>query len=220
VRLGVELSWLHSAEIPDAPVWAVWFVVALLSLFRLRRSAAAGAWLATFAFLPAAWLGYTWFWDEVVVASGWMLLSAVVAAALTWSPGPARGWELIGGRRVVVLVAAVGLSIVLVMKSFGTYGLLFFPMRQISLIKGEARLALWFLALAVLVAGAVVASGARSREGRRAALVLCVPVVVSLLMLALPRKTDIELAAVLCYGAPMVVLLGLGGLPRRIRRTG
>lgn len=167
LRVGTPLSWQHAADIPDAPVWAIWSVVALLSLFRMRRTAAVGAWLGTFAFVPAASLGYRVFLGStasMALAAGWTVLGAVVAAALTWSPGPARGWELVGGRRIVLLVAAVGTSVALVMLSLGTYGVLFFPMKQVT-VPHTGRLALWFLALAVLVAGTFVAGGVRTRVG-------------------------------------------------------
>ena len=201
----------------DAPAWAIWGVVAVLSLFRQRRSAAVGAWLGTLAFLAPAVLWYPMFWDSVVAATGWMLLGALVAAALTWSPGPARGWELVGGRRIVVLVAAVATSVVLVLKSFGTFGVLFMPVENMTMIHGAGRMTLWFVALAVVVAGAVVAGGPRTREGRRAALVLCVPVVVSVLMFVLARDSNLLVATAVCYGVPVALLLGFGGLPRRVR---
>jgi hypothetical protein len=204
-------------EFPDAPAWAIWSMVAVLSLFRKQRSAAVGAWLGTLALLAPAVLWYPLFWGRVVATTGWMLLGALVAAALTWSPGPARGWELVGGRRIVVLVAAVGASVVLVMKSLGTYGVLFHPMDIVTAQHGPVRMTLWALALVLLVAGAVVAGGTRTREGRRAALVLSVPVVVSLLMLVLPSDADLVVAAAVCTAVPLVALLGFGGLPRRIR---
>jgi hypothetical protein len=72
------------------------------------------------------------------------------------------------------------------------------------------------VALAVLVAGAVVAGGGRTREGRRAALVLSVPVLVSVLMLVLPMGSHLLVVAAVCYGVSLVVVLGLGGLPRRM----
>lgn len=203
--------------VPDAPAWAMWFVVAVLSLFRLRRAAAGGAWLGTIAFLFAGQISYSGFWDVMAVSSGWLLLGALIAAALTWSPGPARGWELVGGPRVLVLTAAVATSVVLVLKSFGTFGVLFMPVENMTMIHGAGRMTLWFLALAVVVAGAVVAGGPRTREGRRATLVLCVPVVVSVLMFVLARDSNILVATAVCYGVPVVTLLGFGGLPRRVR---
>ena len=153
----------------------------------------------------------------MVATTGWVLLGALVAAALTWSPGPARGWELVGGRRIVVLVVAVGASVLLVMKSLGTYGMVFHHMDIVMEKHGPVRMVLWFLALVLLVAGAMVAAGGRTREGRRAALVLSVPVVVSLLMLVLPSNADLVVAATVCTAVPLVALLGFGGLPRRIR---
>jgi hypothetical protein len=208
-------------DLPSVPVWTAWFVVAVLSLFRRRRAAAVGAWLGTLAFPLVAARFYPWFIDDdVVVTAGWVVLGLAVAGALTWSPGPARGWELVGRGRVALLVAAVGLSVVLVMKSLNTYNVLYFPVERVTLQFGAVRMGLWVLALAVLVAGALVAAGARTREGRRAALVLCVPVVASVLMLALPIEPDNRAAvAAVLYGVPVVLLVAFGGVPRRMVRA-
>jgi hypothetical protein len=202
----------------DLPVWVVWSGVAVLSLFRLRRAAAVGAWLGTLGFVVSAGVGMNWFLDAVIADAGWIVLGTLVAGALTWSPGPARGWELVGGRRVLVLAAAVAASVGLVMKSFGTYDMLRRPMEVY--VGGDAGTTmLWFLALAVVVAGAVVACGARTREGRRAALALCVPVVVTVLMVVLPQDTRYLVTAAAGYGVPVVLLLVFGGLPRRVRAS-
>jgi hypothetical protein len=215
-----DMMWdprIYLILVPDGPVWPVWSVVAVLSLFRLRKAAAVGAWLGTFAFLAAASLSYTTFWSEMVLWAGWLVLGALTAVALTWSPGPARGWELVGGRRVVVLAAATGTAVLLVLKSLGTFGVLFMPVEHMTTVHGAGRMTLWFAALGVIVAGAVVAGGARTREGRRAALVLCLPVVVTVLLFVLPRNPDPLVATAVCYGVPVVVLLAFGGLPRRAR---
>jgi hypothetical protein len=221
-RMQVGLGWSKwvLVETPDAPVWVLWSVVAVLAVFRLRRTAAVGAWIATAGFVVAAWFGMGWFWENAVYYSGWLMLGAVVAAALTWSPGPARGRRLVGGRRFTVLVVAVVASAVLVRESIGQYGLVSWPLEHLALIGGGAHLGVWFLALAVLVAGALVAADPRTREGRRAALLLSVPVVVSVLMLAVPNDARLMLMMAVCYGVPVVVLLGLGGLPHRVRRAG
>ena len=217
LRAGIGLSRWDLVENPDGPAWVVWGVVAVLCVFRMRRAAAVGAWLGTAGFVIAAMYAAGWFWASLVTYSAWVLLGAVVAVALTWSPGPARGWELVGGRRFVALVAAVVVSAVLVVNSLGQYGLLFFPMDLVTIIEGDRALALWFLGLAVLVAGALVAAGARTREGRRAALVLSVPVLVSVLMLMVPVQSRLLLLMAVCYGVPVLVLLGLNGLPRGTR---
>ncbi|TDV43231.1 hypothetical protein [Actinophytocola oryzae] len=217
LRSGSPWSWQALfGDLPDAPVWGLWFVVAVLSLARMRRTAAVGAWLGTAGLVLASLYGYARFWDMVVVSTAWMLLGAVVAAALTWSPGPARGWRLVGGARFTLLAMAVMASALLVMKSYGTYGLLYFPLGQLTAAYGATSLVLFGLALVVLVVGAVVAGGVATREGRRAALVLCVPVMVSVLMVVLPRDSHLLVAAAVCYGVSLVVLLGLGGLPRRV----
>jgi hypothetical protein len=210
---GSPLSVKELLYVPGMPVWGIWFVVAVLSLFRLRRTAAVGAWLGTAGFV---FVSRPVFWHVVVMDTGWLLLGAVVAAALTWSPGPARGWQLVGGGRMFLLAGTVATSVALVMKSYGTYGALYFPVEQMTFRQGAAKFAVWGLALAVLVAGAVVAAGGRTRDGRRAALVLCVPVLVSMLMLALPSDAHLVLVAAVCYVVPLAVLVGSGGLPRRV----
>lgn len=217
LRSGASWSWARAMiDIPHALVWGTWFLVAVLSLARLRRTAAVAAWAGTAGFLFVPELGYLLFWDSVVADTGWLLLGTVVATALTWSPGPARGWELVGGARIALLAAAVGTSVVLVVKSFGTYGVLSYPVARVVDQHGTGELGVWCVALAALVGGALSAAGPRTREGRRAALVLCVPALVSVLMLVLPAGAHLSAVAAVCYGVPLAVLLGSGGLPRRV----
>jgi hypothetical protein len=219
VQVGTSVAWIH--DYTQAPVWATWSVVAVLSLFRLRRTAAVGAWLGTAGFLVMPWLDeyYAIFYlDTVIPDVGWVLLGAGVAAALTWSPGPARGWELVSGRRVVVLVTAVLLSVVLVMKSLDTWSVLRFPATLALDAYGPARFVPWFLALAVLAAGAYASAGIRTREGRRAALVLCVPVVACALIFLLPADVGHRVAVAVGAGVPLALLVVFACLPRGIRR--
>jgi hypothetical protein len=215
LRSGSPLSWEWAlSNAPNAPVWGIWFVVAVLSLARMRLTAAVGAWLGTAAFLVIPLHDYATLWDSVVTDTGWMLLGLVVAAALTWSPGPARGWALVGGARFALLAGAVATSVVLVMTSYGTFDVLHVPV--VRMMTGAAsHLVVWGLALVLLAAGAVGAGGGQTRVGRRAALVLCVPVLVSVLMLVLPKDAHLLIVAAVCYAVPVAVLLGLGGLPRR-----
>jgi hypothetical protein len=217
LQSGGPLSWDRAVEdTPHAVVWGMWCVVAVLSMARLRRLAAAGAWLGTASFLSVPSVGHTDFLGSVVPDTGWLLLGVLVATALTWSPGPARGWQLVGGR-ITLLAGAIVTSLTLVMKTYGTYDVLFLPAE--GMLRGPAHLVVWGLALAWLVAGVVVAGGGRTREARRAALVLGVPVLVSVLMLLLPRHAHLLLVATVCYAVPLAVLLGLGGLPRGVSRT-
>lgn len=215
------LLWYPRAVLlmaPEGPLFAMWFVVAVLSLFRLRKTAAAAAWLSVFAFMPTASINFRYYWDSLMAYAGWLLLGLLIAAALTWSPGPARGWELVGRRRVAVLAAAVVASVLLVLKSLGDYVVWTMPVEWMVEVHGAFRMTLWFLALAVLVAGALVAAGVRTREGRHAALMLSVPVMVSLISFVLPKTYGPSPAVVaVCYAVPLVVLLLFGGLPRRAR---
>jgi hypothetical protein len=196
-----------STQFPDAPVWLVWLAVAVLGVLRMRRAAAVGAWLGTAGFLGLAvfapsqhwWLG----WD-----AGWLLLGALTAVALTWSPGPARGRELVSGRGIVVLAASVVAAVAAGVFGYGEN-------------VGE------FLRLTLPVLGAVLACAPRSRSGRRAALVLALPVMPIVMWQVVLPATGLyvhlqyarpEVAAAVYLGVPLLVLLALGGLPRRIRR--
>ncbi|SHF59123.1 hypothetical protein [Streptoalloteichus hindustanus] len=194
-----EMPW--TGQIPDAPVWCVWLAVAVLSLLRLRRAAAVGAWLGTagFVFLATVFPAQHWW---TALDAGWVLLGALTAVALTWSPGPTRGRELVGGKAVATMAATVVVAVVLGVLA-DRYAV------------GE------LLRLVVLVVGTVAACGARSRIGRRAALVLVLPVLITwpakaLMLSALVLPAPVEVA--IFYGVPVVVLLALGALPRRVRR--
>ncbi len=113
------------------------------------------------------------------------------------SPGPARGRELAGRAPVLVMGAAVAVAVVL-----GVFG-----------YRESVAEVMYLL---VLVVGAVAAAGAGSRVGRRAALVLSVPVMTALIevvLLAIDgfRPND-TVTALIFYGPPLVVLLAMGGL--------
>ncbi len=201
VRAGALWDMPWKEQVPDAPVWAGWLVVAVLGLFGLRRTAAVGAWLATVGFVLLAVVApYQHGWTSL--DAGLVLLGVMTAVALTWSPGPARGRELVGGSAIVVMAVAVVAAV-----AIGSLGY-------------QEPAADWSR-LAVLIGGATAACGLRSRAGRRAALVLLLPVMTTLLgMAVLPATgrmpTAVEVAVF--YGAPVLVLLALGGLPRRIGR--
>ncbi|MDI5976865.1 hypothetical protein [Amycolatopsis magusensis] len=196
-----------STQVPDAPVWLIWLAVAVLAVSRKRRTAAVGAWLGTAGFLGLELFAPSQHW-WLEGDAGWVLLGALTAVALTWSAGPARGWELVGGRGVAVLATSVAAAVLC-----GVFGY------------RENVAEVLLVVLPVL--GAVLACGPRSRSGRRAALVLALPAMtVVLWQVVLPatgldsylRYAYPDLVAVLCLGLPLLVLLALGGLPRRVRR--
>lgn len=185
-------------QTPDAPVWLVWLAVAALSLLRLRRSAAVAAWLGTagFAAVPMVFPAQRW-WTGM--DAGWLLLGALIAVALTWSPGPTRGRELAGRSAVPVMAATV--------MAAGALGVFGYGIESAEWSR-----------LAVLAVGTVAACAPGSRVGRRAGLVLLVPVMTTLLAEALEGPLPTAATATIFYGVPIVVLLATGGLPRRIRR--
>jgi hypothetical protein len=190
--------WQHNL---DALVWVVWLAVAVLVSFRRRVAAAVGAWAGTIGFvLAAAVSGQAWLWAWA--GSGSVLLGAVTAVALTLSPGPVRGRELAGREPVLVMGAAVVVAVAI--ESLG-----------------YVEIGAFAAYLLVLVVGAVAAAGAGSRVGRRAALVLLVPVMTAMIDRLMVR-TDVYLSdtttTLIFYGPPLVVLAALGGLSRGFRR--
>jgi hypothetical protein len=189
-----DLPWRQ--QIPDAPVWAVWLAVAVLSLFRLRWAAAVGAWLGTAGLVLLVVFAPSYHgWTDV--DAGWVLLGVTTAVALTVPSGPARGRELTGRSATTVMVWGVIGAVVL-----GT-------------VFGES------LSMAVFVVGAVAACGRRSRVGRGAALVLLMPVmttVVGAVSVSVMYQVPTAVLVAVFYGVPVLVLLVLGGLSRRIGR--
>jgi hypothetical protein len=202
-----DMPW--GAFFPDAPVWVIWLAVAVLGVLRMRRAAAVGAWLGTAGFLALMFFAPSQHWWFGLDA-GWVELGALTAVALTWSPGPARGRELVHRSGMIALAASVVGAVLA-----GVFGY------------GDD---LWDTVRVVLpVAGAVVACAPWSRAGRRAALVLALPVIPVLMWeWALPQTgLYVHLAyapdgvvAAVYLGVPLLLLLALGGLPRRVRRRG
>ncbi|MEV8435823.1 hypothetical protein AB0425_00480 [Actinosynnema sp. NPDC051121] len=194
-----EMPW--STQFPDAPVWVLWAVVAVLVLTGVRRAAAVFAWLATASFvLIAASFPFHQWWNGM--SAGWMLTGLLTAVALTFAPGPARGRELVGGRGIVVMAGTVVVA--------GVLGVL-----------GHGDPAVELLRLVVVVGGTVAACGSGSRVGRRAALILLLPTLTMVLSLAqwlVLGRIPVAAEVALFYVLPVVVLLALGGLPRRVRR--
>lgn len=197
-----EMAWFIQAgslwEMPlwsqfkEGPVFAAWVVVGVCALAGWHRVAAVGAWLATAGFVALA-LFSPW---SPPVDPGWVLLGALTSVALTWFPP--RG--LVGGRAVLILAVTV-----IAANAFGVFGY------------GNTKLE--WARIGVLVVGIVAASAPSTRVGRRGALVLLVPVMTAVLgtYLWVVRIPDSARTAIF-YAAPLVVLLALGGLPRRIRR--
>ena len=77
-----QMPWLE--QFPDAPVWVLWGVVAVLVLRGLRRTAAFFAWSAVaVCVLLAAFVPFQRWW--IGMDSGWLLTGLLTAVALTWS---------------------------------------------------------------------------------------------------------------------------------------
>lgn len=194
-----EMPW--STQFPDAPVWVLWAVVAGLVLTGARRAAAVVAWSATVSFvLVATFFPFQRWWTGL--DAGWVLLGLLTAVALTFTPGPARGRELVGGRGIVVMAGTVVVA--------GVLGVLGYRNPTVELLR-----------LVVVIGGTVAACGAGSRVGRRATLILLLPTATLVLGIAqglVLHRVPVAAELALFYGLPVVVLLASGGLPRRLGR--
>jgi hypothetical protein len=177
-------------QVPDAPVWAVWLAVAVFSLFRLRRTAAVGAWLGTAGMVLVA-LADPPYYRWTSVDAGVVLLGVVTAIALTLPSG--RGRELATSSATKVMVWAVVAAVVSGTLGYGT------TLGQL-------------LSVVALVWGTVAACGFRSRVGRGAAVVLLLPVMTTVLGAAMfdvmHQMPDVAVAAIF-YGVPVLALVVL-----------
>jgi hypothetical protein len=202
-------------EIPDWPVWVAWLAVAVLAMVGTRRSAAAVAWVAAAAqvvTISAVRISYAAHYETI----GLLLLGVFSAIALTWSPGPTRGKELIGRTNIRFAFAGVALTMVLLVITPTLYGMGF----------RVYRLEPW-LASVALVMGAYLACRRvpGRRTGRHAAFVLALPVVATLvadLLIGLlgPALFWTPVATVaLFYGIPILMVAAGNGILSRIRKS-
>jgi hypothetical protein len=163
-------SW-NSVYVALSVALLAWPTVLLLALVGLRRVSMTVAWLA-------AVLGALAFAGEM---QEWAGLGLLAAAALTWSPGPARGVTLIGPLRMIgYLVGVAALGAVFVYAASGDVGLR--PGWAAAL---GAWVAFW---LAVLLVGGM-AFRFGTAAARRASLLLALPL--TAIVLAVFRYSDL-----------------------------
>ncbi|MFC0430438.1 hypothetical protein [Kutzneria buriramensis] len=208
------LADMPLSQVPDAPVWAVWLVVAGLVLFGLRRTAAVFAWLADIVHLVIPYKASNWTWSYE--SKGWLLLGLVTAIALTWSAGPARGRKLVGRRGIVLTLATVAVAM----------SCQLFAPRFVMIGRWPLDMSEWLVYLA-LAGGACLAcrSVPNRRTGRRAAFVLALPAVafaleyVEVTIIGPPLYWVPAVEATVLYGIPVLLVLAGNGVLRPIRRT-
>jgi hypothetical protein len=202
-------------QVPDAPAWVVWAMVAILALLGQRRPAAVTAWFATGAYLlTSSLLSTTLFWRYE--DAGWLLLGVFTAIALTWSPGPAQGRQLVGTRGVLLAFAGVAVA-----------GL------TVAFTPRLAAFGFWVWELGpFLTYGAMALGGYLAcrrvrdrRTARRAALVLALPAATFLLDMVLlmlvgpPLYWISAVDFVLFYGLPALMVLAGNGMLRPVRKS-
>lgn len=218
-----EIAWWIKAgaladmpyvQIPEAPAWGAWLVVAIFALFGLRRTAAVMAWLAS-ATLLVIMSSVRFNYGGDPINDGWLILGVLTAISLTWSAGPVRGKELVGRRGILLALAGVA-----------AWGLL------VAITPISYRLGFWAYELVPWLAAVALAFGcylacrpvSDRRTGRRAAIVLALPVVTQLVeyvlvslvgppMLWVPVLTDAAF-----YGIPILLVLSGYGILRPVRR--
>ncbi|GAA1033811.1 MULTISPECIES: hypothetical protein [Amycolatopsis] len=191
--------WLSA--LADVPVWTLWLAAAVVGVCGLRRASVALAWLATAGLLAVAVLDPARHW-AVDVTAGWVLLSVFAAIAMTVSPGPRHGLALLGRWRLAVLVSTVAVLLALTTTARGMH----LPLAEL-------------VQLAVLVVGVFAACRVSTRSGRRAALLLLVPLIaVPVVARVLGRLDAYTVLPVVIYAVPIVVTLGFAVLLHRFDR--
>ncbi|GAA4537595.1 hypothetical protein [Amycolatopsis samaneae] len=201
---GAPRLWL--GVLADVPVWSAWLAALVVGVFGMRRASVALAWLATAALIVVTAIDPDRHWS-VEMAAGWVLLSVFAAVAVTVSPGPRRGLELLGLSRLIILIGTAVILGLLTTTGLGRY------LPLVELVE-----------LVVLVLGVLAACRPGTRSGRRAAPIILTPLIAVSVADRLFLDFDAYLIfaapvhAVLLYGAPVVITVGFAALLHRFDR--
>lgn len=191
--------WLGA--LADAPVWSAWLAAVVLGVCGMRRASVVLAWLATAALVTVTILDPARHWLPDVTA-GWVLLSVFAALAMTASPGPRRGFALLGRLRLSILVGTVAVLLALTTTARGMH----LPLAEL-------------VQLVVLVVGVFAACRVSTRSGRRAALILLAPLIaVPVAARVLGRLDVYPVLPIVFYAIPAVVTVGIAVLLHRFDR--
>jgi hypothetical protein len=145
------------ASFHAAPSWLLWAVAASAALAGARRIAAGGV-LAAIVVELATLTAYTDYADGTVVTP--IVLGLITLAALRFGPGAARGREVLGRRGLTIITVLIAGA-----AAFGS-----------ATIRALLNMPWIGMPLILAVAAAAVAAWlARTAAGRRAAIVLTVP---------------------------------------------
>ncbi|MCI0688479.1 MAG: hypothetical protein L0Y54_14775 [Sporichthyaceae bacterium] len=184
-----QVSASGDGLVPVYP-WFIWFgwpLVLVAIPFGLRRLALVAAWVCGLV-LPF----HYWSWDTAIAL--WFPLALVSAAALTWSPGPARGMALLGWRRVICYLVGVGLL---------DAGVI--AVTHLDVAPSES----WPTTV-LIWSGMLLAIGAAmdfsSRAGRRAAVLFAAPIVWIFVWDALATASGFAIGANLFFAGPALAL--------------
>ncbi|WP_406636594.1 hypothetical protein [Amycolatopsis sp. WGS_07] len=204
VAAGLE-AWaprVWSGALADVPVWSAWLIALVLGISGRRRASVTLAWLATAGLIAVAIVDPARHWPVELVA-GWVMLSIFAAVAMTASPGPRRGLAQLGRLRLVYLGGTVAVLVALTTTARGRH----LPLAEL-------------IQLAVLVVGVGAACRLSTRSGRRAAMILLVP----LIAVPIAARVPVGAYSAFIYATPVVVAVGIAValhrfdrcLPRRI----
>ena len=198
------------------PVWSAWTAVAVLALSGAYRLARAVAWVACavhFMTISNIRVSYAANYETI----GLLLLGVCTAIALTWSPGPAHGRELVGRRGIRFAFAGVAVSAVL---------LVFVTPSLYSVGFWAFELGPWLSSTALVLGGWLACRGVPDRRtGRHAAVVLALPLISNLVSFTLILLLGPALfwtpfiASALLYGIPLLIVLAGNGVLHRIKQS-
>ncbi|MFD9893205.1 hypothetical protein ACFWY9_27995 [Amycolatopsis sp. NPDC059027] len=205
-RADVWVQRLWLGALADVLVFSAWPAALVLGLLGMRRASVVLAWLATAALIMVIVVDLGLHWPAEL-AAGWVLLSVFAAVAVTVSPGPRRGRDLLGLSRMIILVGTVAVLFLLTATRLGTY----LPLAEL-------------VRMVVLVGGVLAACRPRTRSGRRTAPIVLTPLIAVPVASRMFGKfeayrifTD-SILYLLTYSAPVVVMVGIAALLHRFDR--
>ena len=208
-----DFSRMPFTQAPDAPIWGAWLLVTILALFGQRRAAAVAAWFTTGIYVAlTSVLSNSFFWRYE--DAGWTLLGLSTAIALTWSPGPGHGRQLVGARGILLAFAGDALAAVI----------LAVTPHLMALGSWAWELGPWLTYGAMALGGYLACRQVRNRRtARRAVFVLALPTVTFVLDAVLvtvigpPLYWISAVDSAIFYGIPILLVLAGMGILRPVR---
>ncbi|MFE0023672.1 hypothetical protein [Amycolatopsis sp. NPDC059021] len=205
-RADVWVQRLWLGALADVLVFSAWPAALVLGLFGMRRASVVLAWLATAALIMVVVVDLGLHWPAEL-AAGWVLLSVFAAVAVTVSPGPRRGRDLLGLSRMIILAGTAAVLFLLTATRLGTH----LPLAEL-------------VRMVVLVIGVLAACRPGTRSGRRAAAIVLTPLIAVPVTSRVILDSDAYLIfgnpilSIITYSAPVAITVGFAALLHRFDR--